>query len=208
MHAHAAVGALVVVAVSRRYSVDHVDDDAVETQWTRAARHSYTTRAEAFIEALRDHVQLNLGRSGHEREISAYMTSVMRLRDMAAAYNESEFDWCGSFPLALDSDDEDFDGEDDEERASGDVLSLTGRWDFRIADEKKVLRAGRKAYRRAWPEESQKDAKRRVRDLESAAAEVMHVDGLAGLEKVQGMSLERWSYSFTVQDAATETHEA
>ncbi len=172
------------------------------------AKQSYARNAEALIEALQEHVQLSLARSGHESELSAYLESVMRLRDAAGAYNESEFDWCGSFPLALDSDADDFEEEDDEESESGDVLSLTGRWDFRVTDEKKVLRAGRQAYRRAWPEESKKDAKHRVQDLESAAAEVMHADGLAGLERVDGMYLERWTNSFSVADAGvTDTGE-
>lgn len=184
------------------YSLADVQEDFVETQWTADAKLSYKRSADAFVEALRDHVQRNLERSGHETEMGAYMASVVRLSDAASAYNEAEFDWCGSFPLALDSDDDYSQEEDDEERESGDVLSLIGRWDFRVTDEKEVLRAGRKAYRRAWPNESKEDAKRRVQDLESAAAEVMHANGLAGLEQVEGMQLERWSNSFSVKDEA------
>jgi len=189
------------LAAPPTYNLADVDEDLVETPWSQDAKRSYQACAEAFIDALRDHVRRNLERSGHENEIGAYLESAMRLRDVADGFNESEFDWCGSLPLALDSDDDDIEEEDHEERGSGDVLSLIGRWDFRVTDEKKVLRAGRRAYRRAWPRESKKDAKHRVRDLESAAAEVMHAAGLAGLDEVEGMCLERWSNSFVVQDA-------
>lgn len=75
--------------------------------------------------------------------------------------------------------------------------------------KKALLRSGRRAYRRAWPRESKKDAQHRVYSMQSAANEILRADGLAGLEAAKGMSLERWVNTFVALPAgASDTFDS
>lgn len=175
----------------------------METQWTPEAKDAYATRVEELIAALRDHVSSTLTRSGRQKELQPYFESGKRLMAATRAFNEAEFDWCGSFPLGLRPDDEDDQDEEEEwedEPASGSILSVLGRWDFRITHEAAAIAAGRIAYLRAWPDDTEEDAVTRVQQVGDAAAELMHSDGLAGLERADGLRLERDATVFVVHD--------
>lgn len=177
------------------------EDEYEDTQWTDKAKQAYERRADELMEALRAHLAANLNRRGRQKEFGAYFESAESLMDATRAFNEAEFDWCGSFPLGLrpdEDDDEDEEWEDQDE--SGSILSVVGRWDFRITDEAAVIAAGRSAYLRAWPDDTHEDAEHRVQQVSDAAAELTHADGLSRLEDVDGLSLHRDVTGFFVHE--------
>lgn len=188
----------------RRGTVCTVDNDYGDTQWTDAAKSAYKLRAQELIEALQAHLTANLMRSGRQKELQPYFESADRVMASAQAFNEAEFDWCGSFPLDLGPDAEDDEDEDLDERAGGQVLSVVGRWDFRITDEDAVLAAGRAAYLRAWPDDTQEDAEIRVQQVDGAAAELEHADGLTALDNAAGLELHRDVIGFIVHDGGDD----
>ena len=178
------------------------EDDYEETQWTDKAKQDYQERADGLIDALRAHVSANLTRAGRQKELGPYFESADDLMKATRAFNEAEFDWCGSFPLGLrpDEDDEDEDELEEQPEAVGDVLTLLGRWDFRVTDEAAAVAAGRRAYLAAWTDDTEEDAESRVQHVDDAAAELMHAHGLAGLENAEGLSLERDATAFMIHE--------
>ena len=179
-----------------------MDDDYEDTQWTDAARRAYESRARELIEALQAHLSVNLTRSGRQKELQPYFESADRVMAFARAFNEAEFDWCGSFALDLRSDAEDGEDEEalDDEPVGGEILSVVGRWDYRITDEDAVLAAGRAAYLRAWPDDTQEDAEIRVQQVSDAAAELEHAGGLTELDNAAGLQRHRSVISLVVHD--------
>jgi hypothetical protein len=177
--------------------------DDLETQWTVEARNAYAQRAEVLIAEIRRHVEATLQRQGRQAESQAYFQSVKRLGSAANAFNDAEFDWCGSFPLSLadvderDDWDEDDEAEDDEAKS---VLSVLGRWDYRVTDAEALITAGRAAYLTAWPEDTEEDARIRVHDLVSAAAEITHAYGFSSLEETAGLESDRDITAFVMHD--------
>jgi len=164
------------------------------TQWTEAARADYAQRAEDLIDELRRHVEHTLSRHGRQAELRTYFGSAEQLRRAVAAFNDAEFDWCGSFPVALRHLDDDVDGGDEPSEASGElvadsemILCALRRWDFRVIDRDTVIAAGRAAYSTAWPTDIDEDARVRVTDVEHAAAEIVHAHGFERLSDVPGL---------------------
>lgn len=131
------------------------------------------------------------------------------LQAAAVAFGEAEFDWCGSFPLALrhdDLDDEEDDDEEDDEQAEGNVLSVVGRWDYRLVDADAVLMAGRRAYADTWTDDTDEDAELAVQTVHNAVGELLHSPDLAQLEGVAGLEVSQfWVHTF-VHDGS-ETNE-
>lgn len=160
-------------------------DDLLDTQWTPAARDTYAARVEQLITALREHAELTLARSGRQAEHVAYFPSAIRLHQAAVDFDRAEFEWCGSSPLGVQSFEAD-DDEDDESDA-GDVLTVVGRWDYRIVDEAATIAAGRAAYARTWPSDTDEDAAVAVADAISAAREIAHADNWDALESAPGI---------------------
>jgi len=175
------------------------DDVGIDTQWTADARNAYVQRAEVLIAEIRRHVEATLQRQGRQAERRAYFESVKRLESAANAFNDAEFDWCGSFPLALAEVDEDEDDEVDDGRVFG-VLSVLNRSDYRITDVDAVIAAGRAAYLTAWPDDIEEDAQVRVQNVGSAAGEIMHANGLSGLDGTAGLEDYRDFTSVVVHD--------
>ena len=79
------------------------------------------------------------------------------------------------------------DDEDDDESDAGDVLTVVGRWDYRIVDEDAAVAAGRAAYSRVWPDDTEEDATAAVTDAVSAAREIAHGDNWDALESTPGL---------------------
>lgn len=163
------------------------DGDELETQWTARARSAYAQRGEDLVDAVRRHVRLTTERTGRQRELEGYFESAEGLSDAARAFSEAEFDWCGSFPLPL-AEEPDQDWEEEGEPAVGELLSVLGRWDYRVLDEDALVGAGRSSYLRSWPEDTPEDAELRVVDVESAAGELLHGDGLSALDDAPGLA--------------------
>ncbi|MEV0567194.1 hypothetical protein [Dactylosporangium sp. NPDC050588] len=171
-----------------------MNTDELETQWTVAARNVYAQRAEALIAEIRRHVEATLQRQGRQAEWQAYAESVQRLGSTANAFNDAEFDLCGSFPFSFAGVDErsDWDeGEATEDDEPKPVLSVLARWDYRITDPDTVITVGRAAYLTAWPGDTEEDARIRVPDVVRAAAEIMHAHGLASLAETAGLESDR-----------------
>ena len=179
-------------------------DDIEDTQWTPAARQAYSRRADQLADALRSHVAANLDRSGRDTDMGSYLASVKALREAVAAFDDAEFDWCGSFPLGFDADDEDEDQDewedDDDQVEAGQFLTLSGQWDFRLTDPTATIQAGRAAYLRAWPDDSADDADARVQDVRDAASEVLHAEGVNGLLQTNGLAPLSYSIEFHLHD--------
>ncbi|WBQ04831.1 hypothetical protein [Kribbella sp. CA-293567] len=185
-----------------------MNDTSEDIQWSDAARERYVQSAEELIAALRAHVALTIERSGRERELGPYFSSSESLEEAAEAFNESELDWCGSFPLSLSGEDlDEFDDEDDE---SDDVVGprsvLSGfvRWDFTVTDEAAVIGAGRDAYRSLWPSGTDEDVVLAVPDIVRAAAEIVHVDEWAGLENAPGLDRRAEWWTFVWHDGESD----
>lgn len=173
--------------------MDHGD---AGRQFTPETRERYAKAAEEFIAAVRLHVDLTLQMQGRQREIPPHLASSFALGDAARTFDDAEFDWCGAFPLALpDTDDEEGDEEweDDEDNGTGSMLSVLGRWDFRITDASALVEAGRSAYLAAWPDDTRADAEVRVDDPESASSEIMHGDDVAALNEAPGLSMRQFA---------------
>jgi hypothetical protein len=139
------------------------DEDSVDMQWTVEASAAYERRAHEFLECLERHVAQTLGRKGRQAELRQYFASTEELRTAAGAFDNAEFDWCGSFPLGIqDFEDDEEDEGDEVAPASNGVLTAVGRWDFRITDTDAVVAAGRAAYTKVWPDDTPKDAQERA----------------------------------------------
>lgn len=177
------------------------EDEHLDTQWTPDAKQAYAKRAEDLIEAIRNHVAANITRTGRQKELGPYFESAETLVTVARAFENAEFNWCGSFPLGLGIDDDlDLDDEDEEEVTEGPILSLFRRWDLNILDEAAVIAAGRAAYLRAWPDDTEEDAATRVQDVEMAAAEIIHADGIDALGGTDGLRAERGATTILQHD--------
>ena len=163
------------------------DEIDLTTQWTTAARETYSARAEELITALREHMTLTLSHSGRQAEVAHYFPSSARLHQAAAAFDEAEFAWCGSFPLGLDARSWDDEGTEDEDQGEGSILTVVGRWDYRIVDESALISAGRAAYARVWVDDTVEDASFAVADSSAAAREIAHADGWHALEQAGGL---------------------
>ncbi|MDT5014960.1 MAG: hypothetical protein QOD39_1120 [Mycobacterium sp.] len=160
-----------------------------ESQWTASAKEAYAARAEELVAALREHVKLTMGRSGRQSEHPHYFASTEEFFRAAAAFDDAEFEWCGTFPLRLDSDeaDGDIDYEEEDEEVDGSVLTLVGRWDYRVMDAHALIATGRAAYARCWPDDTDEDAAIAVADPAAAAQEIAHADGWHALEEADGL---------------------
>ena len=179
-----------------------VDEDKVlDTQWTPEAKQAYVKRADELIEAIRTHVAANITRTGRQKELGPYFESAETLVTVARAFENAEFNWCGSVPFGLGVEDElDLDDEDEEEVTEGGMLSIFRRWDLNILDEAAVIAAGRAAYLRAWPDDTEEDVSLRVEDVEMAAGEIIHADGIDALGSTEGLQAERGATTILQHD--------
>lgn len=183
-------------------------DDAREgTQWSDAARERYARCAVELIAALKEHFALTIERNGRQRELGPYFSSSQALEKATEAFNESEFDWCGSWPLSLMEDVEESDEEDEAEEPAGPEPVLSGlfRWDFTVTDEEAVVGAGRDAYRRLWPSDTDEDAVLAVPDVVRAASEIVHAGEWSGLENVPGLERRAEWWTFVTHDGQSDT---
>ena len=164
--------------------------DALDTQWTSIARVAYEARAQELAQTLLEHVALTSGRNGRQRELEPYFSSADRLSRAVAAFAEAEFDWCGSFPVSVrgaNDEEGDDEWEDEDDNSDAPVLSVLGRWDYRIVDPQVLIQEGRAAYLTAWPDDTEDDAEVRVQTTEGAVRELLHAGVLQPLEQSEGL---------------------
>jgi hypothetical protein len=187
----------------REHQMDE-DDEYVETQYTDAARDAYLRRADELVAALRAHVDVTLSRRGIEREMPRYFESVAALESAATAFNDAEFNWGGTTPLPLLTPDYEEDEEDEQEPASGGIVSLLGRWDFRVTDEAALIQAGRSAHLHSWADRDREDAEFVVNSITRAASEVFDTGGPEALENTDGMEPVRAAFNFILHDGGDD----
>lgn len=108
-------------------------------------------------------------------------------------YADAQFDYTGyAFPFGVlhqfeddDLDDDDTSDGDSDAPTSG--LSVVRRHDLAVTDEEAVLAAGRAAYLRTWPDDSEADAIADVTDIGRALYQLGHADGWDALNHVAGL---------------------
>lgn len=186
-------------------------DEPDSTQWSAGARERYAQRTQELIAALSTHVAATAARAGRQRELELYERSCERLHKAANAFNEAEFDWCGSFPLPLDPPRhfEDQEDHDDEWTAAINapgavVMSFFGRWDWVVTDANELLAAGRNAYRELWTDGTAEDAELAVPDASSALREFTHAGEWPAIPEVPGLLRGGSWMMFTEQDSVDE----
>ena len=142
---------------------------------------------------------------GRESESGPYFDSVANLKAVLEQFSEAEFDLCGSFPYSPAG----FEDDEVEDEFEGDEASV-GSWltvefvaHYGIADEEKLIQAGRDAYQSAWPEQTSEDAEIRVTSPSVAIGELLHAEGLAALETDNDYLLPRW-HQLAVKELAEE----
>lgn len=170
-------------------------DDGPE-QWSEAARSALVEQAEAVRAAVDDYVRLVGGMSGRQRELPELFTANDVLRSAAVSFDDAAFDLTGTAPLgveAYDEDDEDWDEDDGPLDAGGRMLTVVGRWDYRITDDEAVMAAGRQSYLAHWTDDTDDDAHVRVQDVRSAAGEIMHGDAVHRLDETPGLEQIRFA---------------
>lgn len=178
-----------------------MDENDIDSQWTAAAQNTYAQRAEDLIAEIRRHVESNLRRQGRQAEMQLYFESGERLQAAAKAFNEAEFDWCGSFPLALREVEDAWDEDDSDQHEVGNgYLSAFGRWDFQVLDPEAVVAAGRAAYLAAWPDDPEEDIEVRVPDVVRAVSEIVHAHGFWSLQDTAGLDPDRHVTMFLAHD--------
>lgn len=182
-----------------------MDDEFEETQWTDAARERFAASAEELIDQIRRHVELTTGREGRQRELGPYFESADEVHEAVVAFTDAEFDWCGSTSVKVRRDDEWDDEDEDDGEETGDILSVVGRWDFRVTDPDAFLAAGRRAYAKMWPDDTAEDAELRVQTPHNAVSELLHGRGLGRIEKAPGVEPVRfWTHSVLHDGSETD----
>ncbi len=177
------------------------DENDEPDQWGAAAREVLQTRAEQLRAAVDEHVELVGRLSGRQRELPELFTANDALRSAAVAFDDAAFDLTGTAPLGLEAwDDDDDDESDGEVRPSGPILTVVGRWDYRVTDPEAVMEAGRRSYLAHWTDDTDEDAHVHVQEVESAAGEIMHGDAVHRLDETPGLEQVRFATTVITHD--------
>lgn len=164
-----------------------------DNPWTPEGAQRLVSAAERLAGAIRAHADAVASAKGH-RDIEAIFPAGDALLAELLAYADAQFHYAGvEFPLGVlhqladeEDDDEDYDNEMAEPRPTS-GLSILRRHDFGVTDEAAVLAAGRAAYLRVWPDDSEEDAAADVTTLGRALYQVAHADGWDSLHRVDGL---------------------
>ncbi|WP_392542319.1 hypothetical protein [Oryzobacter telluris] len=105
-------------------------------------------------------------------------------------------------PLGVLADDDD-DWEADE-TTPGQVLTVVGRWDYRITDPDALIDAGRRTYLEYWTDDIPEDAELHVERVETAAGVIMHGDGVNRLDDAPGLEQVRYTTTVLSHDGLPE----
>jgi hypothetical protein len=185
-----------------------VDEDAVETQWTDAARQRFVAEVDALVEAVRAHSAAVLAQTGAESGIPALFDAGDALARAVDTYGDAQFDLTGVFPpVHVHGHDEEPEEDGGEEVEVVAIVRVLRRADYAVTDLDAVLEAGRAAYAEVWPDDSPEDAAADVSDLGRALYQVQHADGPAALEDVPGLlpvGSTTWYVDVSDQEEAPE----
>lgn len=165
------------------------DEDWESGLWTDAKRDAYLVSGERAIAALRDHLALVAACSGEDDE-PRIDASAERVRDAYIALSRAEFDYSSTlapFALLESDDDEDFEDVPLDPEAEHNQISIMIRRDYAVTSEAEVLKAGREAYLKVWPDDTASQADEDVQELGRALYQLMHAGGVEALDETPGL---------------------
>lgn len=176
-------------------------------QWSLEARQVLLARAEEVRTAISRYVDDLSTLAGRQAELPELFDVSDRLRSVVGAFDDAAFDLTGVSPLGVDAWDED-EEEDDVDDESGDaggpVLTVVGRWDYRVTDPDALLQAGRRGYLAHWSDDTDEDAAFHVQDVVSAANEIIHGDAVHRLDETPGLEQVRFATALLTHDGGDD----
>lgn len=173
-----------------------------DTQWTAESRRRFAVETEALIEAVRRHGAAVLALTGRRADIPVILTAGADLARAARSYADAQFDLTGTTPTFDLEADDDLEEEEDVFPDAGAGVLLVHQAEYAVTDPEAVLAAGRAAYRRVWPDDTEPDAAADVTSLGRALHQLQHDGGLSALGRVPG--LEEAGSSTWYLDSADE----
>ncbi|MGW1344064.1 hypothetical protein ACWCOV_23675 [Kribbella sp. NPDC002412] len=149
--------------------------DDVE-QYSQESSEGLQQATNDLIAALRTHTDALLRLRGGAAEDEELFARNAAVESVVEAWNEAVFEHTGTSPLVLE-DIEEFDEAPDDEEPVGGALSVITRVDLTLGSPEALLAAGRAAYRRLWPDETDEDAEVAVDGPVSAVYTMAHEAG-------------------------------
>jgi hypothetical protein len=157
--------------------------------WTKAGADRLRAAATALKDAIAAHADA-VASAGED--INLVFQASDRLVPAVLGYADAQFAYTGNgYPFGalhrhVDDDDEDEDEHEDEGPTSG--ISIVQRHDYVVTDADAVMEAGRRAYLRVWPDDTEAAASADVNHLGSALYQLAHADGWDNLRGVDGLA--------------------
>lgn len=159
--------------------------------WTPAGADRLQASAAELIAAVSEHANAVSAAQG-EADMPLVWAASDRLLEVAVAYAWAQTEYTGTgFPFSVLMpylDDEDQDEEEVDPAVSPSGISVISRRDYEVVDPDAVLRAGREAYLRLWPDDGEAAAAADVNHLGRAIYQLAHADGWESLRRVDGLS--------------------
>jgi hypothetical protein len=163
-------------------------------QFSDESRAALQEAAAALRQGLQDHVEALLAMRLGSRDVQQVLSLNHELERLVDGYNERAFDHTGTYPLSLNTPDDDGlqqDADEFEEPVNGTPVAVVSRWDLVVTDTDALQQAGRLAHKRTY-DESDEDAAVAVSGVGSAMYAVLHERGepwydLPGVEVVRGV---------------------
>ena len=163
-------------------------DDA--TAWTPESTALLTAAAENLQHAVGEHTRAMIAAAGDDE---AVFRASEELLTVLVAYGTAQAEHTGyGFPLLaleqfVDEEDDDEEGEQQERDQPVEVVSVVQRHDYEVVDADAVLAAGRAAYLRVHPDDTDDQAAADVNHLGRALYQLAHADGWGSLAEADGL---------------------
>lgn len=169
-----------------------MDDDFDDHHhpWTPDGAERLAAAGEQLAAGIKAHAAAIASTTGR-RDWAAVSAATDALLPLLLSYADAQFAYTGNgFPFdalrqfTMDDD------EDDELPTEGRPptgVSILRRHDYGVLDEATILAAGRAAYLRSWPDESEQDAAAEVSHLGVALYQIAHADGWDALDGTDGL---------------------
>jgi hypothetical protein len=158
--------------------MDETYDETGPEQYSDESREALRRRTDALIDGLRSHTEAMLAVQGGSAETTGLFDRHEEIETLVRAWNDAVFDHTGTVPLSLDEPDDEDDRDDElEEALETDVICVVSRIDLALDDPDELLREGRAAYSRLWPDESEEDVEAAVPDAGQALYALAHEAG-------------------------------
>lgn len=167
---------------------DDVDDYGV---WTEASAERLRAAAGELRDAVTAHAETLATLDPNDTQAlfqanEFFLPAVLEYAEAQGFHTGTFWPFGAIEEFAEEDEDDEFDGED-EDAGPVDVVSILQRHDYAVRDADAVLRSGREAYMRAWPEDSEDQAIAEVTSLGRALYQIAHADGWDHLTRVEGL---------------------